>query len=638
MASLRGAGPGPEVADGRACLRARVNATSLFAAVILAAWMLAGCARDGTPSASAPATPAQARTATVTISGDDRIARTLTWDAPQVTLAPDAIGQARLRADTALAEGRLYADAEAAIPLYLAILQQAPDDAAAQAGLQRALAALLSSGNAALAAADDDIAALRRAYQIAAVARSTQPGNAAVQAYLARVDSVDRAWQLNRQAEQDLRAGRLGETGPGGALAKLRAVLRLRPGQARAQQGLAAVESGLIRRAEADAARGDFTAAARWLRLAALVRPGSQTIPDARGRIAAMRGARIAGLRDAGLAALQKPGGVGQAQARLAQILRIAAPGDAAAAELRNRIELTTHYGLFRPGQAFTDALGSGARTPVMIVVPYGGFRMGAASGEVGAGDSERPQHYVRFDRGFAMSRTEVTVGDFRRFVTASGYRTTSVRRGYSLVYEESSGNFVRRSGIDWRSGYDGAPAGDDMPVLHVSARDAEAYADWLRKQSGENYRLPSEAEFEYALRAGRSGRYPWGNGAPPARAGNLTGGIDRSPGGRHWSNAFKGYGDGYWGPAPVARFAANAYGLHDLAGNVSEWVADCWHDGYRRAPDDGGAWLNPGCRTRVVRGGAWASSPLQTRSAWRMQSNTDTTSARIGFRVVRGL
>ena len=169
-------------------------------------------------------------------------------------------------------------------------------------------------------------------------------------------------------------------------------------------------------------------------------------------------------------------------------------------------------------------------------------------------------------------------------------------------------------------------------------ARDAEAYADWLGKASGERYHLPSEAQFEYALRAGGSGRYPWGDGAPPPRIGNLTGTVDRSPDGRHWSNAFRAYGDGYWGPAPVARFAANAYGLHDLAGNVSEWVADCWHDGYRRAPDNGAAWLNPGCRTRVVRGGAWASSPAQTRSAWRMPAEADTTNPRIGFRIVREL
>jgi formylglycine-generating enzyme required for sulfatase activity len=246
--------------------------------------------------------------------------------------------------------------------------------------------------------------------------------------------------------------------------------------------------------------------------------------------------------------------------------------------------------------------------------------------------------HYVRFDRGFAMSRTEVTVDQFRRFIASTGYRTTAARRGYSMVYEPRGGNFVRRNGIDWRHGYDGREARGDMPVLHVSARDADAYAAWLGDRSGHRYRLPSEAEFEYALRAGHQSRYPWGDGAPPPGTGNFTGEHDRGPGGRRWNNAFMDYDDGWWGPAPVATFDPNAFRLHDLAGNVSEWVADCWHDGYRRAPADGNAWLNPGCRTRVMRGGAWASAPEQTRSAWRAPAGADTTNARLGFRVVRDL
>jgi formylglycine-generating enzyme required for sulfatase activity len=123
-----------------------------------------------------------------------------------------------------------------------------------------------------------------------------------------------------------------------------------------------------------------------------------------------------------------------------------------------------------------------------------------------------------------------------------------------------------------------------------------------------------------------------------PARAGNFTGALDASPGGRRWRNAFQGYGDGWWGPAPAGAFAPNAFGLHDMDGNVSEWVADCWHESFRRAPLDGGAWVNPGCRTRVVRGGSWASAPEQVRTSWRLASEADTTNARLGFRVVRDL
>ena len=619
----------------------RVGKSATAAAAVALALVLAGCGRkEAGKAADAAGTAADVAQGQVSVEGDDRIAAILTWHAPAVTLSADDLAGARKRADKALADGRLYADGESAIPLYLAILKQAPGDAEAKAGLQSALTALLAAGDEALSVADDDIVALRQAHTIASVARGTAMQDKSVQAYLRRVDQADHLWELNRQAERDLEAGKLGESG-GGALSRLREVLRIRPGQARALQGLAAVESGLIRRGEDAGARGDFDNAKRWIALAAVVRPGSSTIDDARARIAGMRRARIAQLRDQGMVALQQRDGdkdIVQARGKLAEILRIAEPGDAAAAELRERIDLVTHYGLFHPGQAFTDGLKNGARGPEMVVVPHGAFRMGAAPDKAGASDSERPAHYVRFDRGFAMSRTEVTVDDFRRFVAASGYKPTATRRGYSMVYEERNGNFVRHSGIDWRSAYDGARAGDALPVLHVSARDADAYVEWLSAQSGQHYRLPSEAEFEYALRAGGATRFPWGDGTPPQGAGNFTGSKDHSPGGRNWRNAFAGYGDGYWGPAPAGHFAANAYGLHDLAGNVSEWVADCWHDSYRRAPDEGVAWFNPGCRTRVMRGGAWASAPEQTRSAWRAPAGAETTNARIGFRVVREL
>lgn len=620
----------------RAAARLPVAAMSLALAIAL----LAACSREAPAPASGVrpaerAQPTRAKSGKVTIHGDDRIAASLTWQPPAVTLAPGARNAALRRASRALAAGRLYDDADAAIPLYLALLHADAADTGAQAGLQQALSALLAQGDAALAQADDDAAALQRAHQVAAVARTAAPKDRAVLAYLARVDVADHVWDLNRAADEDLQANRLGESG-GGALAKLREVLRLRPGQARAEQGLAAVESGLIRRAEVAGARGDFKAANGWLGLADKVRPGRGAVPDARARLEAMRESRIGDLRDAGLRALHARDGIPLARARLDELLRIADPGDPAAAELRQRIDLATYYGLFRPGQAFTDSLGLAARGPEMIVLPHGAFRMGADDGD--GADSERPAHNVHFDRGFAISRTEITVGQFRQFVEATGYQATATRRGFSLAYDELSGNFVRRSNVDWRNAYDGSRAADDLPVVHVSARDADAYAKWLGERSGQRYHVTSEAQFEYALRAGSRTRYPWGDGAPPKGTGNFTGGRDRSPSGRQWNNAFTGYGDGYWGPAPVGSFAPNAFGLHDMAGNVSEWVADCWHDGYRRAPSDGDAWVNPGCRTRVVRGGAWASAPEQTRSAWRAPAGVETTNARIGFRVVREL
>lgn len=601
--------------------------------------MAAGCGRDEAPrrAAANPRAAAEKGPApTVTISGDDRFASQLSWTAPVATLQADGLDKAKRDAAQAVREQRWYADEASAIPLYLAILKLAPDDAAAREGMKRALAGLLKAGDAALAETGRDEQALDRAHEIAAVARSVDPAAPEVILYLTRVDLEDRLKQLNEQGERDLGARRLGEASDG-ALRKFSAVLALRPGQARAMQGMAAVESGLIRRAEGAAERGEFPAARYWLAQAAKVRPDSVTIDDARARVEATRGRLVAQWHDQGIASLVQPDGLALARAKLADVLRIAEPGDPAAAELRERIDLAAHYGLFRPGQAFTDALRDGTRGPQMVVVPHGGFRMGAKDDEEGSSKAEKPSHYVRFERGFAMSRAEVTVAEFRRFMQTRVHRARAERRGHSIVYDERSGNFVRRSGVDWRSDYVGNPAADDAPVLHVSHGDAEAYTEWLTRETGHRYRLPSEAEFEYAVRAGNDGAWPWGNGRPPPGAGNLTGGLDRSPSGRTWSNAFAGYGDGHWGPAPSDR-QANRYGLYDLAGNVSEWMADCWHEGYRRAPSDGRAWINPGCRTRVIRGGSWASSPAQTRSAWRMSASRDITNARLGFRVVREL
>src|SRR3546814_14849921 len=113
------------------------------------------------------------------------------------------------------------------------------------------------------------------------------------------------------------------------------------------------------------------------------------------------------------------------------------------------------------------------------------------------------------------MSETEVTVGDYGRFINATGRETRAQRRGYSMAYDERSGNFARVSGVDWRSDYAGAPASEDLPVLHVSARDAEAYAKWLSEQSAPPYPLPSEADFESVLRAGPRSTYPSGECNP---------------------------------------------------------------------------------------------------------------------------
>lgn len=605
---------------------------------LIVAVLLAGCR----PQPAAPAleqvpvpkqTPLPVQEGRVRISGDDALAGVLSWSLPEVRI--DNPGKARAAARRALARGDLFETADSAIPLLLALQKLQPGNAQDARLLEKAQASLLSQAWTALAE-DEDLASLRYAQRHGTVLRALWPQQPEVRTYLDAVDRVGQAFELGLAGERAMRAGNL--DAPGGALELFRKAQALWPALARAQRGIAAVEAALIDGAQAKAAAGDFDGAYVELARAGRVRHDPKTIPAARARIELLRADRLRRLRDEGLMALGDPGGLQVARERLAEMLRIALPGDAASVALRERIDLVGHYGLFRPGQVFTDEMPDASRGPELSVLPRGGFRMGAAEGEPEASADEQPQHQVDFERGFAMTRREITVGEFRRFIEATGYVPRATQRGHSLAYDGRSGNFLRGSGIDWRSGYDGRPAGADMPVIHVTARDAEAYAAWLSGQTGAHYRLPSEAEFEYALRAGGQGLYPWGNGAPPRGSENLAGGRDLSPQGRRWSNAFAGYGDGYWGPSPAASFAANRFGLYDMAGNVSEWVADCWHRGYRRAPANGAAWVNPGCRTRMYRGGSWASAPAQARAAWRSSGGVDATNARVGFRLVRQL
>lgn len=597
--------------------------------------VLPGCKPQ--PVSPAPAQPplpvrqaAPLQEGRVSIRGDDALASVLSWSLPAVNI--DHPASARAAARRALAKGDLFETAQSAIPLLMALQKVQPGDAQDAQQLEKAQAALLAQAWIALAGGED-LASLRFAQRHGTVLRTLWPQQPEVQQYLLAVDRAGQAFDLVEAGDQALRAGRLDVAE--GALGLYRKALALWPALQRAQQGVIAVEAGLIAQALVQARQGNFDAAYALLTRAEHVRHDVQMITDTRTQIEVVRADRIRRLGDEGLMALGDAN-VQFARGRLAEILRIAKTGDAVSVALRQRIDVVSHYGMFRPRQVFSDELRDGGRGPSLVVVPLGDFMMGAAAGEVDASAEEQPQHRVHFERGFAMSRFEVTVAQFRRFVDATGYVSRATQRGHSLAYDTRSGNFVRGSGIDWRSGYDGRQGADNFPVIHVTARDAEAYAAWLSEQTGAHYRLPSEAEFEYTLRAGGTGRYPWGNGAPPMGEGNLAGSKDVSPQGRHWNNAFLGYGDGWWGPAPVGSFAGNAFGLYDMDGNVSEWVADCWHKGYRRAPANGAAWVNPGCRNRMHRGGAWSSAPLQVRSAWRAAGGVDVANALVGFRLVR--
>lgn len=322
-------------------------------------------------------------------------------------------------------------------------------------------------------------------------------------------------------------------------------------------------------------------------------------------------------------------GRAGPARASIDRLRALGAPA-AVIAVLESELERVRRYGRFAPGERFADALPGDAPSPEMIVVPAGRSRLG------GAGDA--PEASVDFESGYALARTEITVGQFRAFVDDTGYLTDAERRGASAVFDPRAGVIGNASDVDWRRDFRGRGADDDDPVAHVSWNDAAAYAAWLRERTGRPYRLPSEAEFEHALRAGTATPFWWGEGAPDEALENLAGDGDRFGRDQRWTDAFEDYRDRHWGPAAAASFAPNPFGLFDLGGNLMEWTADCWSDDYGEMPGDGSAWRVAGCGRRVIRGGSWASGPDTAHSAYRLSGPSDFSDARVGFRVARDL
>ena len=232
-------------------------------------------------------------------------------------------------------------------------------------------------------------------------------------------------------------------------------------------------------------------------------------------------------------------------------------------------------------------------------VSAYGTFRMGDLSGK--GNENERPVRQVKFSRPFAMNTYEVTFEEYDAFALATGRE---------LPDDQGWGRGRR-------------------PVINVTWEDATAYAKWLSAETGKQYRLPTEAEWEYATRAGTETPYWWGD--------------DIKQDGKVWANC-DGCGS-RWDSnktAAVGQFPANAYGLHDTSGNVWEMVQDCWHDSYQGAPEDGSvAWEGSGkqpCGERVIRGGSWLTAPWRLRSAYRLKRNADVRNDIIGFRLVRDI
>jgi len=253
-------------------------------------------------------------------------------------------------------------------------------------------------------------------------------------------------------------------------------------------------------------------------------------------------------------------------------------------------------------GETFRDC----PECPEMVVVPAGRFMMGSPGTERGRDDIEGPQHRVTISRPFAVGKYEVTFAEWDACVSGGGCKEYRPPERFAPRY---------------------IPSRDRMPVWEVSWYDAQAYVEWISDRTSNPYRLLTEAEWEFVARAGTSTRYWWGEEA----------GFRNANCKKCWERELDD-----WGPTPVGWFRPNPFGLYDTAGNVMEWVQDCYNRSYLRAPTDGTAWTAGECELRVVRGGSWGFSPVNVRSAHRYVERAHAAEAgrsgHVGFRVARTL
>ena len=272
---------------------------------------------------------------------------------------------------------------------------------------------------------------------------------------------------------------------------------------------------------------------------------------------------------------------------------------------------------------------------PELVVIPAGSFTMGSSAAEQAHANAagieasftsqESPQRNVSV-RGFAVGRYAVTRAEFAAFVRAKSYQTEAEQRGGCYVFQ---GGVKRDKAYNWRNaGFDQA---DDHPVVCVSWNDAHAYTQWLSQTSGKSYRLLSEAEREYAARAGTRTAFWWGDSINANQANYIGTG-----------KSFNGSPLGEWRKTtvPVNSFGANPFGLYNMHGNVWEWVQDVWHDNYKGAPVDGTPWVTGGdSARRVLRGGSWLNDAGSLRAASRISFMSDYSDwGNAGFRIARGL
>lgn len=267
------------------------------------------------------------------------------------------------------------------------------------------------------------------------------------------------------------------------------------------------------------------------------------------------------------------------------------------------------------PGSTFQDCEGC----PKMAVVPAGEFEMGSLVHKTKGNDDEGPVHRVKFAKPFAVGVNEVTRAEFARFAAESGFQTV---HECQVVREE---RWQSIKDLDWQN--PGFPQEASHPVVCLSWRDASQYAAWLARVTGKPYRLLSESEWEYLAKKG-SGGHPLDH-----EVANYGGGDPER------CCAGKAQGRDSWEfTAPVGSFPADAFGLHDVLGNVWEWLGDCYFASYEGAPTDGRARTAPCIGKRSVRGGSYGDGAELLRSDYRLRGPEEARYATLGFRVARDL
>jgi formylglycine-generating enzyme required for sulfatase activity len=274
------------------------------------------------------------------------------------------------------------------------------------------------------------------------------------------------------------------------------------------------------------------------------------------------------------------------------------------------------------PGQTVRDC----ARCSELVVLPAGEFLIGSPETEPERDPSEGPQRRVSI-KPFAIAKFDVTRGQWREFVDAT-------KRPISFGCEWAGFPRDQSARASWRDL--GFAQTDDHPVVCVSWNDAQAYVAWLSKRTGKRYRLPTEAEWEYAARAGSTTTYPWGDAASHDRA---------NYGANECCSELASGKDRWLYTSPVGSFPPNAFGLYDMLGDAWQWVEDCYSDSYVGAPTDGSAVQKPTCQLRVLRGGTWGDTPGLIRPAYRnwappprWPTDWEYRSGGVGFRVARDL